>query len=135
MCKRMGFSAPYLPPGPLPSFDHWDTIRKLRSCYSKQVRASAIANSQPYSVGDDKGKNYQRLARDPCGLLCFLCFVQGCKRRMGQNWRPNRAIGVNLMRELLAGIEDHMKCAENDEERDKWIMAGGYFCFCYVTSL
>ena len=160
LCKRMGFSAPYLRPEPLPSFDHcgckvaihmvlsslgagrystshkqWDTIRKFRSCYSNQVRASAIANSRPYSVADDIGKNYQRFAIDPCGLLWFLRFMEGCRRRMGQDWRPNRAISVDLMQELLAGVEDHIKCAVNDEERDKQITAGGYFCFCYVTSL
>jgi hypothetical protein len=76
LSEALGLSGPYLSPGPLPLDDHcgyevamqmvssslnsgrysvshkqWDTIRKLRSSYSNQVRASGMANSKTLSCG------------------------------------------------------------------------------------
>ena len=159
--RSLGLSGPYLNPGPLPLTDHcgyevalqmvaasleagrysethkqWDTIRKLRSSYSNQVRASRAANSHTLSLADDKGTSYQRIALDPCGSLWFQRFMLGCKKRMGQDWRPNQAISVNLVHELLANCERRaMEASEVRETQHKWVMAGGYFCICYVLSL
>lgn len=128
--NRLGLQGPYLNPGPLPQGDHcgyevalqmvvaslgsgrysdthkqWDTIRKLRSSYSNQVRAAKDANSNVLTIADDKGSSYQRIARDPCGSLWFQRFMLGCKKRMGQDWRPNQAISIVLVHELLNGCE------------------------------
>ena len=55
---------------------------------------------------------------------------------MGQDWRPNRAISNPIVLILLDLTESRIVNAAVDErERDKWIMAGAYFCFCYVLSL
>ena len=154
----IGLEGPYLPPGPLPGFDHcgyevalqmvlaslergtyaaykqWDTIRKLRSAFSNQVRSSAIANLTTLSLADGKGK-YFRLASDPCGSLWFHRFMEGCKRRMGQDWRPNKAISMEIMGALLTAVEQRATGAVDNKSRFQWTMAGAYFCFCYVLSL
>ena len=156
----LGLSGPYLSPGPLPLDDHcgyevalqmvaaslesgryseshkqWDTIRKLRSCYSNQVRAARCANSHTLSLADDKGSNYQRIALDPCGSLWFQRFMMGCKKRMGQDWRPNQAIRIELVHELLSTCEQLAVESDNQLSQHKWVMAGGYFCICFVLSL
>jgi hypothetical protein len=158
--NRLGLEGPYLNPGPLPQGDHcgyevalqmvvaslgagryanshkqWDTIRKLRSSYSNQVRAAREANSHVLTIADDKGSSYQRIARDPCGSLWFQRFLMGCKKRMGQDWRPNQAISIALMHELLKGCESRACSSPAPIERHKWIFAGAYFCICYVLSL
>jgi hypothetical protein len=104
LSRRLGLHGPHLNPGPLPSGDHcgyevalqmvvaslesgrysdshkqWDTIRKLRSCYSNQVRAARAANSNILSIADDKGSSYQRIAKDPCGSLWFQRFMMDAK--------------------------------------------------------
>lgn len=160
LSRRLGLSGPYLNPGPLPTGDHcgyevalqmvvasldagryseshkqWDTIRKLRSSYSNQVRAARDANSNVLSIADDKGSSYQRIAKDPCGSLWFQRFMLGCKKRMGQDWRPNQAISVELVHELLQGCEKRSRSASVIKERHKWVLAGGYFCVCFVLSL
>jgi hypothetical protein len=147
-------------PGPLPNFDHcgyqvamhmvasslqrgryadshkqWDTIRRIRSVYSNQFKASALANRSTLSLSDTKGSNSPRLTQDPCGSMWFHRFSEGCRRRMGQDWRPNRAISVRLMIELLQGVEQKVTDASDLEEKFKWVMAGSYFCFCFVVSL
>ena len=156
----LGFEPPYSSPGPLPTFDHcgykvavlmvakslepgrhsashmqWDTIRKLRASYSNQIRAAAVSNSFTLTLSDNKGSGYERLTADPCGSLWFNRFMTGCKNRMGQDCRPNRAISCDLMVALLRQVEARITDSETLEDRERWVMAGAYFCFCFVVSL
>lgn len=156
----MGLNGPYENPGPLPNVDHcgyevamqmvasslekgryskshkqFDTIQRLRSGFSNQFRASAVSNVNSWSFADKKGSNLQRLSMDPCGSIWFSRFMEGCRRRMGQDWRPNRAISVELMTSLLRITESRITESPDLISKGKWIMAGGYFCFCYVVSL
>jgi hypothetical protein len=161
MSTTLGFEAPYSDPGPLPSYDHcgyrvailmvakslqsgrysdthhqWDTIRKFRSTYSNQIRASRSSNFTTLTLADNKGMGYQRITSDPCGSLWFYRFMAGCQKRMGQDWRPNRAISNQVLTVLLDRIESKILMSrDNVRERDRLIMAGSYFCFCYVLSL
>ena len=91
LSKTVGLSNPYLEPGSLLPYDHfgyevaiqmvlqprapgmypssyqqWDTIRKNRSCFSNQVRASSVANATASSISDLDGKNYQQIGKDSC---------------------------------------------------------------------
>jgi hypothetical protein len=161
LCEPVEIDPPYLEPGPLPPFDHcgyavaiqmllksreagryhtshqqWDTIRRIGVAYRNQVRASGAANSSTLSVGEADGKKYARICNDPCGSLWFSRFSAGCKRRMGQDWRPDRAITPELMKFLMQKIEDRLE-ARNLEPafRRRLIMAGAYFAFAYVDSL
>jgi hypothetical protein len=157
--RLLGLTGPYLNPGPLPTHGHcgyevalqivvsslesgrystshkqWDTIRRFRSCYSNQVRAAREANCTPLVLADNKGSRYQRLAINPCGSLWFQRFMLGCSKRMGQDWRPNQAIGIQMMHRLLQGVEDRARDSISVEDRHKWVMAGAYFCICFVLS-
>lgn len=158
--SRLGLDGPYLEPGPLPTHDHcgyqvamqivvssldsgrysdshkqWDTIRRFRSCFSNQVRSSRDANFTPLVLADGKGAGFQRIAVDPCGSLWFQRFMLGCSKRMGQDWRPNQAIGVPIMHRLLELVEEKARTATLVNDRHKWVMAGSYFCICFVLSL
>jgi hypothetical protein len=61
--------------------------------------------------------------------------MAGCKKRMGQDWRPNRAISVELMEELLSESERRALAAQDEKSRHKWVLGGAYFCMCFVLSL
>jgi hypothetical protein len=160
LSRRMGMRGPAEPPGPLPKTDHcgyevaiqivvssldagrystthkqWDTVRQFRSSYSNQVRAGRDANSNPIVITDGDGKSYQRIGRDACGSLWFARFTLGCRKRMGQDWRPNQAISVTLVHEVLKKTEERAKKEQDLDGRQKWILAGGYFCICFVLSL
>ena len=160
MSASLGFDPLFESPGPLPGYDHsgykvallmvvkstksgrhsdshvqWDTIRKYRSTISNQSRASRAANFSSLTMTDYKGTGYDRLSSESCGSLWFHRFAAGCRKRMGQDWRPNRAISNPLMLKLLAGAESRIRTAPDMIERTKWVMAGSYFCFCYVVSL
>ncbi|KAI2503871.1 hypothetical protein MHU86_10596 [Fragilaria crotonensis] len=160
LSREMGMRGPAEAPGPLPKTDHcgyevaiqivvaslgsgrysethkqWDTVRRFRSAYSNQVRAARDANSNPIVLTDAEGKSYQRIGRDACGSLWFARFTLGCRKRMGQDWRPNQAISIGLVHELLRKTEERAKRERDLNGRQKWVLAGGYFCICFVLSL
>ena len=160
LSATLGFEPPYDPPGPLPGYDHcgykvallmvaksmkpgrhsdthmqWDTIRKFKSTFSNQSRASRMSNESSLTMTDYKGSGYDRLSAENCGSMWFHRFSTGCRKRMGQDWRPNRALSNPLMLRLLALVEVKVRSASDLIERYRWVMAGAYFCFCHVVSL
>jgi len=85
-------------------------------------------------MGDFKG-NYQRLVKDNCGSLFFKKFMEGLKKRMGQDWRPNVAISTPLMIRLLIEVEERILQSEEDETKHDWIVFSTYITIAYVLSL
>lgn len=108
---------PYGHPGPLPDFDHcgylvamqmvaaslgqgryspsykqWDTIRRIKSLYSNHYRTTARANHSTTSMVSTKGTGAQMMTEDPCCSFWFQRFSEGCRKRMGQEWRLNKAM-------------------------------------------
>jgi hypothetical protein len=159
MSELVGLDGPYVQDGPLPSFDHcgyevavqmllysrrsgakgrkniqFDSVRKLRSCYSNQVRASSQSNRTTVSMGDTKG-HYQRLSSDPCASFWFYRFIEGARIRMGQEWRPNQAMSINLLLATLESIEDRIDNAPSARELNRWIVFHAFVVVTYVLSL
>ena len=59
----------------------------------------------------------------------------GCSKRMGQDWRPNQAISMVLMAQLLEKAEARALESDSTMDRERWILARTYFCICFVLSL
>jgi hypothetical protein len=159
MSWAAGLQGPYFHYGPMPSYDHCgyevaiqmllhsrhpgrysrdrvqlDTIRKLRTCHGNQVRASPQANKQTLSLGDQKGC-YQRFSADLAASFWFYRVFDGCRIRMGQDWRPNQAMSQDLLHKVqkVAGlwIED----AVTTRDHNCWIVFQAYVVVTYVVSL
>lgn len=156
LCELEG---PYVHHGPLPDHDHCgyelavqmvllsrrpgrnsathlqlDTIRKLRSAFGNQARSAPQATSESLSLGDQKG-HYQRLGKEPSGSFWFSRFYQGCAKRMGQEWKPNRAMSVKLLLAVLEATETRVQAASTDEEENSWIVLHVFMVVAYVVSL
>lgn len=86
------------------------------------------------SLGNERGE-YQRFAREATASIWFQRFSAGCKRRMGQDWRPNQAISTDILIEVLRVCEKRYQTASTYDEAGDWIVAGTYFATCYVCSL
>jgi hypothetical protein len=159
LSETVGLKGPYESDGAFPEWDHcgyevaiqmvlasrrkgvycvdrlqFDTIRKLRSCYSNQCRASASANRTAISLGDQKGK-YVRFSTDVCASFWFYRFLEGCKNRMGQEWRPNQAMPIPLLLKLLEEVGYRIEAAASKREENRWIVFHTYVTVCYVVSL
>ena len=156
----LGLDGPFPDHGPFPPFDHcgyevainmvlaslragrhselhlqFDTIRKMRSAYSNFIRAAPFSNAYPWVVADGEGKHYQRLAVDPCGSLWFLRFNEGCKKRMGQDWRPNQALTPPLVLEVLSWLDERIQNSLDPKVVCLFTLAATFYAVCYVLSL
>jgi hypothetical protein len=155
--KLLGLTRPYLATGPLPNYDHcgyevalrlitdsrergsyqlthkqFDTIRNLRLAYSNQVRSSAQVASHPMALEENQGKRYTRFAEDPTASMWFARFIEGCKRRMGQDSRPNRGISTDLVKATLGMC---LSLSDVPTLKGLWVKLGFYLAASYVTSL
>jgi hypothetical protein len=160
LSASIGLDPPYLEPGPLPSHDHcgygvaaqmllasqepgkysslykqFDTIRRYKTAFGNQVRASAQANAQALAVGDAEGKTYQRICSDPCASIWFSRFISGCRRRMGQDWRPDEAVSPRLIKALFRSLDEKIANATTASSLSQWTTARGLVAFLYVFSL
>ena len=116
--------------------DHkqFDTVRVFRTAYHNQAACSALNSGSILSLGNEKGE-YQRFAREATASVWYQRFSQGCKKRMGQDWRPNRAISNERVHRLLAVCEERYKSSDMCDTASDWIIAGTYFATGYVCSL
>ena len=101
-------------------YTQWDTVRKFRTAFSNQFRASGQASTFDLALSNDKGQT-QRFSADPCASVWFGRFFIGCKRRMGQDWRLNKAMSIELILELLKKVA----YAELSNEYQRWTRNDG----------
>jgi hypothetical protein len=162
-CKlsaSLGLEPPYLDPGPLPAGDHcgygvalqmllasqepgkysslykqFYTIRRFKSAFGNQVRASASANFNVMAIGDAEGKTYQRICSDPYASIWFSRFITGCRRQMGQDWQPDEAISPRLIKALFRSLDEKVADATAPLGLSRWVTARALFSFLYVFSL
>jgi hypothetical protein len=159
LSRMVGLDGPYVHQGPYPPYDHcgyevavqmvlysrregknaadhlqFDTMRKLRATYGNQVRASPQGTAYGLSMGNSKGE-YQRLNNDTCSSLWFSRFIRGCQIRMGQEWKPNRALSTELIVKLLEAVDQAILEAASTGEMHKWIAFHSYFSCAYAVSL
>jgi hypothetical protein len=109
-------------------------IRKLRKVFSNHCQATAQANLSLLAIGDTKGK-CQRLVDDACSSFWFHRFIEGCKQRMGQDWRPNKAISKQLMIRVLLEAKHRIEAAPSQADLNRWIVFHSYALICYVVLL
>jgi hypothetical protein len=157
--ESVGLHGPYIHEGPLPSYDHcgyevaiqlilysrrpginnkahvqFETIRKLRSVYGNQVRSSSQGNRQSLVMCDVKGR-YTRLTNDPCGSFWFSRWLEGCRYRMGQDWKPNQAMSIELLLEVLKETEVRVSDSSTLREYNRWVTFHSFVVVTYVLSL
>jgi hypothetical protein len=155
----VGLKGPCVHDGPYPDYDHcgyevaidmllmsrrpgknarthlqFDTIRKLQSAFGNQVRSSPQSTRTVMALGDQKGR-YLRFATDPCASLWFHRFLEGCRYRMGQEWRPNQAMSIPLLMATIEGIEGKILGAPTPRELNRWTVLHTFMLVTYVVSL
>jgi hypothetical protein len=157
--ERVGMRCPYPLLGPMPvddvighraaihmllysleagaySQDHkqFDTIRKMRSAFSNAWGASARGTLFNISTGkEDRRKD--RLTQCPTDSEWFGRFQLGCKKRMGQDVRPQLGLSIGVMKEYMDRLESKWLVSIDDQERDLLCAVGAYSALSYAASL
>jgi hypothetical protein len=159
LSQLVGLQGPCVHDGPYPDYDHcgyevaidillmsrrpgrnskthlqFDTIRKLQSAYGNQVRSSPQSNKTVMALGDQKGR-YLRFSTDPCASVWFHRFLEGCRYRMGQEWRPNQAMSQPLLLAAVSSIEEKIQSAPSSRELNRWTVLHTFVLVTYVVSL
>ena len=159
LSNRLGLQSPFFQSGPLPDHDHcgyevacqmllyslnegrndkthlqWDTFRQLRTSFSNFSRASNQANLNNVAINDNRG-SYQRIGNDSCGSFWFVRFRSGCKNRMGQNTKQNKAFSTDLILAIIEEANSRIKAADSIEEQLRWMAFTCYSAISYVISL
>ena len=112
----------------------FDTIRRLRTIHTNYFRTLGRGSGSVLAMVGEDGRS-RRFTTDPTASEWFTQFLQGCKRRMGQDWRPDQAVSSELMGELLREVDSRISSSSSLQEAANWVTAGAYFVSCYVLSL
>jgi len=116
------------------SYTQYDTVRAYRSTFSNFIRASSKNNNITKSLGDFNG-NYQRIVEDECASLFFKRFMEGLRCRMGQVVKPNLALSIPLLLELVKRIQHRLLESEHEDERHIVSSILTYITISYTISL
>ena len=112
----------------------FDTLRTLRSTYSNFSKSAPQNNKRVIALGDFNG-NFNRLVNDKCASLFFKRFIEGLRARMGQIWKPNLAMSINLLVTVIEVIETKILETEYEDEKHLWLVFLFYTTFTYALSL
>jgi len=115
-------------------YTQYGTIRAYRSTFSNFSRTTAITNSTNWSLGDFNG-NYHRLVQDDAGSFYFKRFMEGMKARMGEISKPNLALSLPLLLELVEFTERKISDSDDYPDKHRWLVFLSYTVFSYVISL
>ena len=148
--EKLGIGAGLAEQGPLPPYDHcgyhtaimmvyasvdkgkhsvhykqYNTVRHMGSMRSSYLRTCLEASTNHLVVGDDRSNaRGLSISVDPTCSLWFRRFLQGSRKRMGQDWRPDQAITAELVKACQDECE--RRVWEQEGERWKWILTGAY---------
>ena len=78
-----------LKPGRNASRIQFETLRKTRSCHSNYSHASYYGTGDTFMHDDGNGA---RVSHAVSNSVWFKRFLQGCHRRMGDVWLPDKAV-------------------------------------------
>lgn len=116
------------------NYMQFETIRKLRSCFSNVFHASAIGGGEVMSFGGEE-KRFVGLSRCPTQSRWFARFQHGCKKRMGQDVRPDLAISMPVMKEMIRELDQMGREADEPARQNLIISVIAYSTICFCGSL
>jgi hypothetical protein len=116
--------------------DHkqFDSVRKLRSAFRNVWGASVEEASMNFYLGfDDKKK--QTISSCPTLSDWFSRFALGCKKRMGQDVRPQLGLSIEAMHAFMTELEAKFLNERCEADRSLIINAGAYAILTFCCSL
>ena len=117
------------------SYSQFDTIRKLRSCVSNLWGTGTLSKVPNLSIKGDNKNKPARISSCPTDSEWFCKFALGCKKRMGQDVRPQLGFSIAVMIKLMSNLEQ--KWVGSSNEATQFLIAGigAYAVLSYCASL
>lgn len=115
-------------------YTQFETIRKLRGAYSNLHHASAAGAGEVVAFGGDD-RQYSALTCCPTQSRWFARFTLGCKKRMGQDIRPDLAMSIEVLHALIRELEKLGVAGETLERKRLMVSVLAYVTICFCASL
>jgi hypothetical protein len=114
-------------------FVQFDTVRSMRSAAANYLRASALPDGVSIMMGGQK-KLIESFS--PTNSEWFENFMLGYHKRVGDVSRPDRAISIELMVEMMRRFDIRWEAAQDDKDKQAEVLFPALFALCaYVASL
>ena len=91
--------------------------------------------NQRHQVIADDGRKIIRLIKDSSSSLWYHRFNSGMKYRMGNVWKPNKALSTELIVRTIKAAERKRIEGDTNEETHRWMVFTTYVSMSYVISL
>ena len=118
-----------------PEYVQFDTVRKIRSCYTNAFDSSPVAVLESITFKGDFGKTYH-FSKSPLNSLLFRKFMVGLEKRMGRLVYQDLALSTELLMEILSMYE--IELASEDvpwSRRRSIVMSGAAFVVLFGGAL
>jgi len=118
-----------------PEYVQFDTVRKIRSCYTNAFDSSPVAALESITFKGDFGKTYH-FSKSPLNSLLFRKFMVGLEKRMGRLVYQDLALSTDLLMEILSMYE--IELASEDvpwSRRRSIVMSGAAFVVLFGGAL
>ena len=116
------------------TYTQFDTIRQLRTTLSNYHVVDSYFDNIPYGIASESGM-LMRFASGTASSVWLERFIQGYRRWLGQDWRPDRALSIKL---VLATLKAGQEVIEKDKSPERVvdvITFCAYMVIGYVLSL
>ena len=118
-----------------PEYKQFETIRVIRTVVANQYSTTIQAVLDHLALANETGRNKMFISRSPLDTHWFTRWVVGCRKRMGEDWRPDRAISPELLQAVLKMFEKRIREASEVNEQCDLVFGGTYCALCYVEAL
>lgn len=123
-----------LDPGRNLTYVQFDTFRDSRCTYASVWRASVQGVLEGASIGDDPRHKFT-MTRCLTQTLWFERYVRGVEARVGCDSRPDQAISIEVMIELMNRLRADVVQLNPGVLRRTLVKKGAYYVSCYTASL
>ena len=118
-----------------PTYQQFDSIRKIRTCQSNCYENSAIGNQHVLAFRAEKGTSY-KLSHCETESRLFVKFMKGLELRMGRLVKSNMGLDHRILSLIVSNYDKELADGSVPWKRKhKVIMTGGYLMLCFGASL
>jgi hypothetical protein len=110
----------------------YGTVRKFRSAFSNIHKASREGQQGSVMMKDTNKMSISTCATD--GLF-FEKFTKGCHKRMGDTVKPDRALAVEILGEMMFLLEQDWGRTMSNRERWELALEGCFYVISFVCAL
>jgi hypothetical protein len=110
----------------------FQTMRKLRSMFNNVWQASARGQS-PMVMAKEKNKLSVLESKTHCEF--FERFVRGAHKRMGDIVKPDMALSLPILHEIMRLIEADWSNSENDSDREALALEASFYLIAFCAGL